>query len=54
MESSPFGVYFVMSLLPLAKDTNGVVCPTPSTWIGSITLHTGGRVSVSNQAVGFL
>lgn len=45
--SSPLGVHFVVSLLPLAKDTDGIICPAPTTWVGSVTLH---RVSASGQA----
>jgi hypothetical protein len=35
-----------MGLLPLAKDADGIVCPTPSTWIGAVTLH---RVSAASE-----
>lgn len=45
--SSPLGVHFVMSLLSLAEDADGIVRLTPTARIASVTLH---RVSASERA----
>lgn len=45
--SSPLGVHFIMGLLSLAEDADGIVCPTSATRTGTVTLQAG--VSASEQ-----